>query len=656
MADFIVEGESPIDPSDLKKAKDTIKSALERSLGTEKNLIDAVSNHANDIKSLTLNLKSASSTMQWYQRNYQSTDTNSSDQPSNDKFDFLNHPRWSEIRSTGNPLSSEGEEDQAVKKFLQDVWGNSSGEPSPSLTDDETSQPNDWVLPDHMKPRDEVSDTTNADIRDSLNDIAEVANALSGNGSGNQPPKDPPSNVVTSSDDDDDEKDIQSLKDIISQQWREHQSTVENVLESIEDTASSLSQENPAEQINQINDSNSIDIENSADIRNVDTLDDVLVNDVLDASSSINRSADHIVNASETIDRAADSLEDIIDNNTFNPGDGGGNGGGGDGGDDDPYELPEDGGNNRRRRDGNEEQGLTLEDIVGKTGKFAVQAYLGKVVANTIGAVANSIGSAINQMGQTAVQAIGSPGSVSPVNQATAPIRTSSQIVGATGGLIGAGIGTAIAPGPGTVIGGLIGSVIGDKFTAAVGGMLDILISIDDNIKNLGNDLRPFSVDILSASVEDTLAQLEARMNQAQELGPLLAENIRARTQFELAVRDLGTEMSKLFLPFLTSLTNLSTDILEAITGNLETLIAVIKGVFTAIGTAFPWLNNLMTGILTALQIIQNNTKPQKTPAQLKEIQDFIEQSAMGQINAGNQGVGTGPSFPTIPGTLGVTF
>lgn len=653
MADFIVEGSNPIDPGELEKAKNTIKSALERSLGAEKNILDKVTNHAKDVQSLTLNLKSASSTMQWYQRNFQSTDTSTPDPPSGNPSQDISGSQESSQPNEWTPPESMKPRDPDKWDFLPEPVGT-----------EESSQPNDWILPEGMKPRNEVKDELDRinDLADKyitrLDKITDLTARLKVLSSGNLPLNEPPASTVAASSEDDDD-DMQLLLDKVTQFGNTYQTALDQqseILKDIESKTPPLSQETPAEQVDQVSNVDNADIDNAPSSRDIDTLDDVLVNDILDAGDNLNRSSEHVVNAARVIEDAADTLDDIIDNNTFNPGSGGGDGDGG-GDDDDPYELPEDDGGRRRRpREGGEDTGLTLEDIVGKTGKFAVQAYLGKVVANTIGAIANSIGSAVNQMGQTATQAIGSPGSVSPIGNVTTPVRTSAQIVGATGSLVGAGIGTAIAPGPGTVIGGLIGSVLGDKFTAAVGGMLDILISIDDNIKNLASDLRPFSVDILAASVEDSLAQLQARMNQAQELGPLLAENIRARTQFELAVRDLGTEMSKLFLPFLTSLTNLSTEIMEAITGNLETLIAVIKGAVTAIGAAFPWLANFANGVIAALQIISNNTKPVKTPAQLKEIQDFIEKSAMGQINAGNQGAGPGPSFPTMPGTLGVTF
>lgn len=371
--------------------------------------------------------------------------------------------------------------------------------------------------------------------------------------------------------------------------------------------------------------------------------------DIYDAEFTvIGNAAARIESAAELLNKSSDTFEDAVNNAAFSSG-------GGDGGgtippidtsgtpDDDGEKSPLD---------------RILSLIAGRAGRLGVAAYLTKLVSDTFNSVLNTLGNQANYFGQVAAQSIGNPQAVSPIQPVLQPIAGAGQAVGALGGLAGAGLGTLIAPGIGTIAGGVLGSIIGDKFSASITGVVDILLSIDQGIQSLGISLRPFSPDIIAASVEASLDRLESRFKQAEELGPLIADNIQARSEFELAVRDLGTELAKLFLPTLTGLTNIGTKIVESIDENFTSIVERVKAAFQAVYNSLsPYMQSVVQSILSVLNIISANTKTAqgRTSSAQSQIQNFLMQSATSVPAGVFAAPGVGPSFPYFK-SMGVNF
>lgn len=226
------------------------------------------------------------------------------------------------------------------------------------------------------------------------------------------------------------------------------------------------------------------------------------------------------------------------------------------------------------------------------------------------------------------VGAIGSPESVSPVG---------------TVGEYGRTVADAFDLTPMT-------SVLAEPLRQSV----DFLESIDTGIERLGPKLAPFSPDIIAADIDAAISRLQADIEQADKLGPILAENIRARTEFELAAQRLGTTLTQFFGPQLTKLIELATVMLNGINTLAEVGTSVAAPALQSMLDAIlgPTASNAVQQILGVLFDISSNTAPKRTQAQLKELADFLN-PATTPTNLGMQG--TYPRLP-IPGTLGVTF
>lgn len=226
------------------------------------------------------------------------------------------------------------------------------------------------------------------------------------------------------------------------------------------------------------------------------------------------------------------------------------------------------------------------------------------------------------------VGAIGSPESVSPVG---------------TVGEYGRTVADAFDLTPMT-------SVLAEPLRQSV----DFLESIDAGIERLGPKLAPFSPEIIAAEVEGAIARLQADIEQADKLGPILAENIRARTEFELAVQRLGTTLTQFFGPQLTKLIEVATVMLNSLNVVAEVGTSVAAPALQAMldVAVGPTASRAIQTLFGVLFDISSNTAPQRTNAQLKELADFLN-PATTPTNLGMQG---SYSVPPIPGTLGVVF
>lgn len=245
----------------------------------------------------------------------------------------------------------------------------------------------------------------------------------------------------------------------------------------------------------------------------------------------------------------------------------------------------------------------------------AVSTYmenLGKFFSNRIDFAKN-----------TTVGAIGDPGSVSPLS---------------VSGEYGRTVADALDMTPVT-------SLLAEPLREAV----NFLESIDGGIQNLASELAPFSPEIIAADIEGAIARLQADIEQADTLGPLLAENVRARTGFELAIQSLGTKLTQYFGPLINQLIELATLSVKAAEASLPFFEGVLRAIASQLqqSIATAAIGNL---IVSHLDSIDKNTTSDRDPAELTELMDFLNPA-----NSQFQGFKSA-SGALVPGTLGVTF
>jgi len=381
-------------------------------------------------------------------------------------------------------------------------------------------------------------------------------------------------------------------------------------------------------------------------------------------TASLSESSDALLDHAEVLEDIVDKITTLSESDAFNPefppgSGGGGNGGGGNGGDGDGFEEEDNEGGRRRRRRLREDNRTDLERLLESfISRFSNQTATGVQIREVLigfNEIKDAIGNFVNFGIETAERSIGAPKSVSSVGTVAAPLQLGAEVTGATFGTIGSAIGrsagpaiaaglssllgTAVAPGVGTIIGavggGVIGGAVGDAMTESLNDAVLFLESIDENVDRLAVSLKPFSAEIISASIEDTMAMLEAKMDQAEVLGPILAENIKAKTEFSLAISQLGASLATIVTPMLTEITKFATTIINSINNAVPMIIRGIGdmltiavdavlfflGGFVGIG---PLISMAVKNIIDAINALKN---PNRSASATAAIEAFLNPS-----------------------------
>jgi hypothetical protein len=378
------------------------------------------------------------------------------------------------------------------------------------------------------------------------------------------------------------------------------------------------------------------------------------------------KAASSLDKVSDNLGEASSSLDSLAENGMF--GGGGGKGGGkGPGG----FNVPENGGFNEDGKDG---EMSPAEKIAALLGLGAYGGIMLKLIGDAIPKISGMVSDQFKFASDFATNSISNPGAASAVALAGQPIKAAGSLANtaapfagamlgraaiskfagtALGTQIGGAIGTAAFPVIGTIIGAAVGSMIGDTIGKGVGSIIETLKSIDEGIQQLSIELTPFNAELNQASVEANLRTLQGRMDQADYLGSVLAENVTARSEFELAVMDLGSEITIAITPILTDIYTIMRPLVQYAAQSLKTAnysIGLLKSISDFFG------GDPFTNVIDLLDAISRNT--QKDNQMLQDLEDFINpainQQALDPSLLGNTGAFGG--FPIGVRKYGVIF
>jgi hypothetical protein len=363
-------------------------------------------------------------------------------------------------------------------------------------------------------------------------------------------------------------------------------------------------------------------------------------------SDDLSRAAQDLSGAASSLDASSDVLDSLAENGGFG-------GGGGDNIDPSGFNTPDD------DDPENEDEMSPAEIIAGLAGLGAIGIIAGTVGKHVFSTLSDTVSDQVRYTSQLAYNSMASPGSVSGVQMAGQPFKAAAGVANAfspiAGGVAGAAIGKALGPGIGKVAGGIAGKtaaggvgravggaigsfipipfvgtligiaaggVIGDMISSTVGASIDILKSIDEGIQELSVTLTPFSSDLVGATVEADIARLEAQMRQADQLGGLLAENVRSRSEFELAVTDLGTQIAYAMTPMMTQLYDLLTPLVSIASTNVRQGVDILNAINQISGVFGISIGNTLDDVTKLLNLIAGNTKDDV--AFMQELDDFL--------------------------------
>jgi hypothetical protein len=156
------------------------------------------------------------------------------------------------------------------------------------------------------------------------------------------------------------------------------------------------------------------------------------------------------------------------------------------------------------------------------------------------------------------------------------------------GGVIGSL--TPLGPAIGGPIGAFAGKAIGDTLLAPINLAVQTLVSINDSVSQIVDDLVGFSPEITGAVISRELSVLEDDFRRAAQVGPQIARITEAQTRLQLASRQAFDNLLVVTEPILVA-------ILDTLTVITETLPTVIGGAL--MGLNIPGLNTIGAALAT---------------------------------------------------------
>ena len=253
------------------------------------------------------------------------------------------------------------------------------------------------------------------------------------------------------------------------------------------------------------------------------------------------------------------------------------------------------------------------------TGSFTLGGGAATLAASTIrniqagqagvpGAVRSETAAVAEGEGAAATAAVkGAAAAIPKGEAAAAAAKGGAAGIGASGGA------AAIIPVVGAV---LAGALI----------LKEALSRVAEGLREMEENLAPFSADIAVARAEVNIRQIRSRIRRAQEFGPDIAEFVRARGEFAETIEDIKASLLTDFLPLIIQITRAAGPIVKGV--------GVLANIFTSnfelfgkgleqIGIKNDVLATLISPGLTLLGKLVDNTT-QDPEDVFKEITDFL--------------------------------
>lgn len=143
----------------------------------------------------------------------------------------------------------------------------------------------------------------------------------------------------------------------------------------------------------------------------------------------------------------------------------------------------------------------------------------------------------------------------------------------------GADDATDTAAGAGALIGGPLGGgliVLASTIDLAISafeGLEEVINAVDDAMQSIVDDTRPFSGDVAFAAAMRDVTDILIKIDRANTLGPDVARWLETRTEIDLVLGKMATDVSQAMMPLIQSGTEALLDILTLISETVPTII-----------------------------------------------------------------------------------
>jgi hypothetical protein len=206
--------------------------------------------------------------------------------------------------------------------------------------------------------------------------------------------------------------------------------------------------------------------------------------------------------------------------------------------------------------------------------------------------ITKSVGNLASTITSETIGSLTSPSGGNPVRGAANIVQSGSNVAQNASSLIGTVVGslTPLGPALGGPIGSFAGKIIADTILAPINIAAQALVSINDAVSQIADDLVGFSPDITAAVIGREISILRDDFRRAGQVGLQIAKITEAQTRLQLASRQAFDEILVTAEPILVA-------ILNELTYFVQTAPGMISGFMQGFAPIVPGLNNLNTNI-----------------------------------------------------------
>lgn len=193
----------------------------------------------------------------------------------------------------------------------------------------------------------------------------------------------------------------------------------------------------------------------------------------------------------------------------------------------------------------------------------------------------NSLQDLTSKLADATIGNIANASGGDPLKSATGVVGSATNIAGDVAGLAG-GIAASLIPGLGVIaapIGSFLGKAITETLLAPINITAQTLVSINDSVKQIADDLVGFSPEVTGAVIGKEIAILKDDFRRAAQVGPQIARITEAQTRLQLATRQSFDNLLVTTEPILVNILDTLTNIFDTLP-TVVSMLAAIPGGF----------------------------------------------------------------------------
>jgi hypothetical protein len=241
-----------------------------------------------------------------------------------------------------------------------------------------------------------------------------------------------------------------------------------------------------------------------------------------------------------------------------------------------------------QRKDEFDEQQKAFQSSRTVAGIAGLAVPIGFLI-NDVQNLASSISGLTSSLTSSTMSVLTNPSGTGTLGAVLSPVAAASQTASSVGSLIGLVVGSLSPLGP--IIGGPIGSFVGKALTDTLLAPLvmaaNTLVSINDAVNQIADDLIGFSPEVTGAVIGRELSILQDDFRRAQQIGPAIARITEAQTRLQLVSRQAFDNFLQATEPYLVAILNAISNGVEIISDLPKLIADMIDAQFPGMGKSF---------------------------------------------------------------------